>query len=121
MTKTTCGQVGVSRPKVTLMMIMCGIVGAVSAGAVSAATTDEDVLTMKVRYSPSSLATEQGAKALYRRLVDAAVEVCPQYGGHPHWVTEAVRHCREQAIANAVFKINNPRLAAVHATNAKIG
>jgi UrcA family protein len=119
--KTPSGQVGVSRPKVTLMMIMCGIVGAVSAGAVSAATTDEDVPTMTVRYSPSSLDTDQGAKVLYRRLVSAAVEVCPQYGGNPRWVTDAVRHCREQAIANAVFKINNPRLAAVHATNAKNG
>ena len=63
----------------------------------------------------------KGAKALYRRLVNAAAEVCPQYGGNPHFVTGAVRHCREQAIANAVFKINNPRLAAVHATNAKNG
>jgi len=100
-------------------MIMCGIVGAVSAGAVSAATPDEDVYTMTVRYSASSLETEQGTKALYRRLVAAAVEVCPSYD--PHWVTDAVRHCRQQAIANAVFKINNPRLAAVHATNAKNG
>jgi UrcA family protein len=120
MSKNTSGQVGVSRPKVTLMMIMAGIVGAVSAGAVSAATTDEDVPTMTVRYNPSSLETDQGAKALYRRLVNAAVEVCPQYGS-TRWVTDAVRHCRELAIANAVFKINNPRLAAVHATNAKNG
>ena len=117
--KTTSGQVGVSRPKVTLMMIMCGIVSAVSAGAVSAATSDEDVLTMTVRYSPTSLETDQGAKALYRQLLNAAVEVCPQYD--PHFVSGAVRHCREQAIANAVFKINNPRLAAVHASNAKNG
>jgi UrcA family protein len=121
MSKTTYGQVGVSRPKVTLMMIICGMVGAVSAGAVSAATTGDEVPTMTVRYSPSSLETDQGAKALYRRLLNAAVDVCPQYGGNPHWVSDAVRHCREQAIANAVFKINNPRLAAVHATSAKNG
>jgi UrcA family protein len=120
MNKTTSGHVRVSRPKVTLMMIMCGIVGAVSAGAVSAAATDDDVPAVTVRYNPSSLETEQGAKALYRRLVNAAVEVCPQFG-NPRWVTDAVRHCREQAIANAVFKINNPRLAAVYATNAKNG
>ncbi len=120
MNKSTSDQVGVSRPKVTLMMILCGIVGAASAGAVSAATPDEDVPTMTVRYSPSSLETEQGAKALYRRLVNAAAEVCPQYG-NSRWVTDAVRHCRDQAIADAVFKINNPRLAAVHATNAKNG
>ena len=119
--KTSSGQVGVSRPKVTLMMIMCGIVGAVSAGAVSAATADEDVLSMTVRYRPSSLDTEQGAKVLYRRLVNAAVEVCPQFGANPHFVSSAVRHCREQAIADAVFKINNPRLAAVHASSAKNG
>lgn len=120
MNKTTSGQVGVSRPKVTLMMIMCGIFGAVSAGAVSAATTDDDVRSITVRYSPASLETDQGAQALYHRLVKAAIEVCPQYG-NPHFVTREVRHCREQSIANAVIKINNPRLAAVHATTAKNG
>jgi UrcA family protein len=120
-TTAASGHVRVSRPKITLMMLMCGIVSAASVGAVSAATTDDDVRTITVRYNPASLETDHGAQALYRRLVKAAIEVCSQGAGNPRFISDAVRHCREQSIARAVFQINNPRLAAVYATNAKNG
>ena len=59
-------------------MILCGIVGAASIGAASAATTDDDVPSITVRYNPQSLDTESGAERFISRLVKAAVEVCPQ-------------------------------------------
>ena len=40
-TQISTNAVTVSRPKVTVMMILCGIVGAGAMGAVSAATTDD--------------------------------------------------------------------------------
>src|SRR5882762_3793940 len=92
----------VSRPTVTLMMVLCGIVGAASMGAVSAATTDDGVPTIKLRYDPQSLATDGGARALYRRLVRAAEAVCPDpFDGHP-FVASSTEQCRRQAIARAV-------------------
>jgi UrcA family protein len=115
----TTRRVIVSRPKITLMMLLCGIVSAASIGAASAATTDDEVRSITVHYSPQSLDTDSGAQALYRRIVKAAVIVCPQ--DDPHWISSAVRRCREQSVARAVFKINNPRLVAVHATSAKSG
>lgn len=120
MNTVTTTQVRVSRPKVTLMMLMCGIVGAAYAGALSAATPDDE-LSVTVRFNPQNLDSDSGARALYRRLVNAAVEVCPASSISPHWITDAVRQCREQSIARAVHKINSPKLVAVYAADSKNG
>lgn len=120
-TRISANAVTVSRPKVTVMMILCGIVGAAAMGAVSAATTDDDVPTVTVRYNPENLATDSGARALYRRLVMAAEAVCPATPESRPFLNEAVRHCRDAALARAVHQINSPRLAAVYETSAKRG
>ena len=121
MNTPTTRRVLVSRPKITLMMLVCGIVGAASIGAVSAAAAGEDVPSVTLHYRLDTLDTDSGARVLYRRIVNAAAEVCPQYSSSPHFVSEAVRQCREQSIARAVFKINSPKLVAVYATNSKKG
>jgi UrcA family protein len=121
MNTLTTDQVLVSRPKITVLLLVCGIVGAASIGAVSAATTDDDVRSVIVRYRPQSLDTESGARALYRRIVNAAAEVCPLDSSSPHFISSAVRQCREQSIARAVFTINSPKLVAIYSTNAKKG
>jgi len=114
-------QVRVVRPKITLAMIVCGIVGAAGVGAVSAATPDDEALSIAVKYDPHTLATQDGARVLYRRLVRAAADVCPAGADSPHLISSAVKACREQAVARAVFKINNPSLVAVYNTSAKHG
>lgn len=114
----TTGQVTVSRPKITLMMLMCGIVSAACVGAVSAATTEDDAMSVTVHYNAQSLDTDSGARSVYRKLVKAAVEVCPQ-DDSAHFISSAVRQCREESVARAVYKIHNERLAAVYAANAK--
>jgi UrcA family protein len=118
---TSTDRVIVSHPKVTLIMILCGVVGAGAVGVVSAATAADDVPHLTVRYSPQSLGTDDGARALYRRLVTAAEAVCPASTSDRPFVSRAVQHCRDEAVARAVDSINNPRLAAVHATSAKSG
>jgi UrcA family protein len=104
-----------------MALIVCGIVGAAFIGAASAATTDDDVPRTTVHYNPQSLDTESGARAFYSRLVKAAAEVCPQDSESPHWITAQVRECRAQALARAVFQVNNPRLAAVYAASSRSG
>ena len=111
--------VSVSRPKVTLAMILCGIVSATSAGAVSAATADEDVPKVTVQFRTQSLETDEGTRALYRRLVNAAEAVCPATSADHPFLTDAVRHCREQALARAVHSIDSPRLAALHGSGTR--
>jgi len=114
----TTGHVTVSRPKITLMMLMCGIVSAACVGAVSAATSEDDVMSVSVHFNAQSLDTDSGARSVYRQLVKAAVEVCPQ-DVSPKLISAAVRQCREESVARAVYKIHNEKLAAVYAANAK--
>jgi UrcA family protein len=114
-------QIRVVRPKITLAMILCGVVGAAGIGAVSAATPDDESLSVAVKYDPQSLSTQDGARALYRKLVRAAKEVCPTNSASPLVPSAAVAECRAQSVARAVFKINNPSLVAVYNTNTKHG
>jgi UrcA family protein len=114
-------QIRVVRPKITLAMILCGVVGAAGIGAVSAATPDDESSSVAVKYDPQSLSTQDGARALYRKLVRAAEEVCPTNSASPFLPSPAVVECRAQSVARAVFKINNPRLVAVYNTSTKHG
>lgn len=101
-------------PKSALLLV--GVIGSVmAAGAASAAQLAGDPPSVVVRFSSDELATDSGVRALYRRLVSAADKVCPQ-SGYGIWLSEQVRACRTQAIARAVAQINNPHLAARHAT-----
>lgn len=120
-TRTATTQVVVSRPQVTLLMILCGIVGTATAGAVSAATTEDAAPSIAVHYDARSLETDAGAKAVYRRLVKAAEEVCPVANSGSRLVSEVIVQCRQQAVARAVHQINNPRLAAISAPGLKTG
>ena len=114
-------QVRVVRPKITLAMILCGVVGAAGIGAVSAATPDEESSSIAVKYHAQELATEAGARVLYRKLVRAAEEVCPPNSASPLMLSPAVAKCRAQSIARAVFKVNNPSLMAVYNASTKRG
>ena len=109
------------RAALGLTMLICGLAGLGTAGAASAAGSEEEVRSMVVRYDAHSLDTDQGARVLYRRIVMAAAEVCPQDDANPHWISDAVRQCREQSIARAVRAIDSPRLVAVHTATAKHG
>ena len=55
------------------------------------------------------------------QLVNAAAQVCPQDPSHPYWVSKSVQQCREQAIARAVYKINDPKLVAVYQMSSRNG
>jgi UrcA family protein len=110
-----------SLPKLTIAMLVCGIVSAAGIRASSAATADDDdVMAIKVKYDPSALSTDQGARALYHRLEAAAQRVCP-LSDASLFVSREVRECREQAVARAVFKINHPNLVAVYTSSSKHG
>jgi UrcA family protein len=107
-------------PKITLAMLMCGIGAGTAAGVAGAATPDLDVPAIAVKYDPATLDTDSGARQLYARIANAAVQVCPNYD-NPHWVTHQVEMCRARAIENAVTKVHNPRLAAVYLSASKHG
>lgn len=106
-------------PRITRMLLLCGLVGAGSMGAASAATADDDAPRIVVHYYQDSLTTDSGARALYHRLVNAAQEVCPGAPIGSRLLSSAARECRKQSLARAVREINSPRLAALHANSSK--
>jgi UrcA family protein len=113
--------VRVSHPRITLAMILCGIVSAAGIGAASAATpTDQDAPSTIVKYRSENLSTDAGAQDLYRRIVKAAEQVCPANPGSS-LLSAAVLQCRAQSISRAVTVINNSRLAAVHESATRTG
>jgi len=78
------------RPNITLLMVLCGIVSAAAAGAVSAATL-MTTCRLVVRYNAESLATESGARALYRRLGVRRASL-PRADTGP-FVSSTILHC----------------------------
>ena len=112
--------VAVSRPKFTLLMVLCGVLGAGASVAVSAAPALDDGPGFSIKYSPESLSTDAGVRALYDRIVRAAEEACPVPTG-TRVVSSRVKECRVKAVANVINKINNPRLAALLADHSKSG
>ena len=97
------------------ILLLGGLAGVAAAGAAGASPALSDVPALTVQFNSDMLATDSGARALYRRLARAAEQVCPPQPTSTRLVPTAVAECRAQAIAGAVDKIHNQRLAAVHA------
>lgn len=110
-----------AQPKFTLLLVLCGLIGASCAGAAAAATPDDPLPGIAVKYDPQSLTTDMGAKAVYQRLVKAAEAVCPDPFTGSRLVSNATEQCRQRAIARAVRQINSPRLAALCGWRIKAG
>jgi UrcA family protein len=99
----------------TTMLLFGGLAGLAVAGTAAASTAQIDAPSMVVQYSAAALATDSGTRALYRRLAQAAEQVCPIQTSNI-FVSEAVLKCRQEALTGAVGKIHNQRLAALHAS-----
>jgi UrcA family protein len=97
------------------ILLLGGFAGLAAAGAAGASPASSDVPVLAVQFNSDMLATDSGARAVYRRLARAAEQVCPASPTGSRLVSVAVAKCREQAITAAVNKIHNERLAAVHA------
>ncbi len=105
--------------KIATALLGVGFMGVLCAGAAGAASLDSDPPTVVVHYSDLALGTDSGLNALYRRIVFAAKQVCPDQRDLS--LQHKVQICRDQAVARAIEQIHNPRLAALHAAHAKNG
>lgn len=83
---------------------------------VARAEATPQVPKIEVSYTDLNIATEQGARTLYRRIATAARGVCPAGEGSiiPK-VDEISRTCIRDAISRAVREVNSPRLAELEA------
>ena len=69
--------------------------------------------SLAVHYEDLDLATEEGSRELYARIVTAAGRVCPERFSRD--LTQAARghECFTNAVARAVSEVGNAQLAAV--------
>jgi UrcA family protein len=109
------------RSKLAMLALAGGLLGALGAGAATAAPADSETPSVVIHYSDLSLATESGVNTLYRRIVYAAKQVCPEETTGNLAARPVIQACREQAIARAVAQIHNARLAEVYASHSKRG
>jgi UrcA family protein len=87
----------------------------VASASEPASASAPDGLQMNVYYNWSDLATERRTRALYRRIENAAEEVCPGSDSRYLDVINASKECRRAAIARAIGAIGSERLAAIDA------
>ena len=109
-----------TRPRaVTAALAALGVLAmatlAASPSVASAGQRSADGLQTNVYYSLRDLSTEQGTRALYRRIASAAQAVCPGSESASASVVAASQECQRQAIARAIGQIGNARLAAIGA------
>jgi len=103
----------ISRTVVAAFAIAVGICGCVAHAPIK----DDDTVSVKVDYSDLNLSTEEGSRALYTRLVDAAEQVCPERAD----TLLALRYnrdaesCITHTVQRAVREIENPVLAEIAA------
>jgi UrcA family protein len=106
------------RFKIAWLMVAGSLGVAMAAGA---ATVDSDVPSLVVKYNSQSLTTDIGVQQLYRRILGAATQVCPEESIRDLGANARVHACRTKAVAQAIQHIDNTRLAALYAASSKSG
>jgi UrcA family protein len=102
-----------SRPSLRAPTVLIGL-AALCALSGCALPVVAQVPTVTLTYRTTDLATERGVQILYRRIEQAARQVCPEYDPLDLRGASLSRVCRERAIADAVRQIGNPRLATIN-------
>jgi len=109
------------RFKFALLMLTGSLGCALGVGTAAAQTSDNDVPRIVLHYTGQSLATDDGVQKLYRQIVHAAEQVCPDAGIHDLAAHASALQCRQLAVARAVHQIDSSELAALYATSSKRG
>jgi len=83
------------------ILLLGGLAGVAAAGAAGASPASSDVPALAVRFNSEMLATDSGARALYRRLARAASPAQP--GWFPRrWRNAASRPSPAQSIRSTI-------------------
>lgn len=95
--------------------IAAGLLASILALAATQPASATPGPTMRVSYKHSELRTDEGAQAVFSRIRRSANRACAAGGWNSHYRT--VYKCRNELVELAVAKLNNPRVAGVHAAN----
>ena len=104
--------------KTRALALMFGFAGTLGLGFSAHAGDQSPTVDQKsavVRYDDLSLDSAAGVKTLYARLSNAAVQVCGSAPGRVELrELMAFRSCHESALSDAVARIGNRNLQALH-------
>jgi UrcA family protein len=93
-----------------------------AACSAQALAADDIVIGVKkVSYGDLNLDTEAGAKMLYRRLRQAAGEVCTSFENTDAVLRASWSACYQNAMNSAVAFVNKPRVTVLHNQLSRIG
>jgi UrcA family protein len=108
----------INQSKKSRRILVAGIVSAcaMSLATMAVAADDPSAPKVNIRYGDLNLATSQGAKTLYERLISASYAVCETYGRDANDNADplGLQKCRNKVIADAVTKVGKPMLFAVY-------
>jgi UrcA family protein len=110
-----------NRVVVGRIAVLVGCLLAGTVGAAQAATSEDAVPRIVVRYGDLDLSTTDGARVLYQRISVAAHQVCPFEHSRAVSQIGKNRACREAAIERAVNAVNSPQLVAMRSEHVKRG
>ena len=99
----------------SLLVAAAALAATTLAGQASAAPVAAQAPAVHVRYNDLDLATEQGSRALYRRIQVAARQVCPVSDIRDLAAMSQALKCQAAAVNRAVDDVHSPQLAALHA------
>jgi UrcA family protein len=74
-----------------------------------------DVPAITLHYATAKVATEAGARDLYRRIAVAAEQVCPAAVGSDLGSEARTKRCQADAIARAVGQVKEQRVVEIAA------
>jgi UrcA family protein len=101
-----------------LTRIAIAAIVAIAAGIpASSFAEDSDAPAVTVKYTDLNLATTEGSRVLYQRLVEAAKRVCPEVGHAAELRTNReAQRCITASVERAVKEVKNPQFAQVAAS-----
>jgi UrcA family protein len=94
------------------------VLGAAAAPASAGQYLGPDVA---VHYADLDITTAAGAEALYERIQQAAVSVCPPADSRSLARYMTVIRCRNEVVAGAVSSVSSPQVTAIYAARARHG
>lgn len=100
-------------------VVLLGSAGLAHAGEGRQARDLDEAPSTEVYYGDLNLATEEGSRVLYSRIVKAAYRVCPLRSSADLSKAALGRQCAAQAIERAVRDVGNEKVAALNAARAK--
>ena len=104
-------------------LVVCALAGLFIAAVAPRAFSgepNETVRSITVKFADLDLSKAAGADALYRRIRTAASIVCDSASDNLYrWRGREYKKCFNTAVANAVDKVNNPILTAMHRAKSK--